>query len=123
MVEADTSAALGGRLRPNPEEPEIVVVRGTRQTQKGRIGARFTRHYGHTEHLGVEALGTVEVGDKEDGMVQPDRADRRHCSPVGPTSFQPLSHVQPWVALSLMLRNAISSRDRAIRRLPASIAR
>ena len=123
MVQADTSAALGRRLRPDPEEAEIVVVRGTGQTQKGRVGPRLTRHHGHAEHLGVEALGTVEVGHEQDGVVQPDRADRRHCSPVGPTSFHPLCHAQPLVALSLMLRNAISSSDRAIRRLPASITR
>jgi hypothetical protein len=99
------------------------MVTGARQPQERRTGARFAGDHGHCEDVGIEAYRPLQVGHEQDGVVEPDRVDRHHGLPVGPTSFQPLCHGQPLVALRVMLRNAISSRVRAIRSRPASTTR
>jgi hypothetical protein len=47
----------------------------------------------------------------------------RQAAVVGPASCQPVCHIQPLPAFRVMLRNAISSSERALRRAPTSTGR
>jgi len=75
VVETDTAVASGERSRAQPEQAEVVVVARTGQPHEHGVGARLTSRGDHAEHLGVEPLGAVEVGDEQHGMVETDRRD------------------------------------------------
>ena len=59
------------------EEAEVVVVVAVRQAQEGRPGAGLAGGDLHPEDGRVEVDRPLEVGDEEDGVVEPDCGDGR----------------------------------------------
>ena len=70
VVQADGAARPRPAGRPDAEQAEVVVVAGAGQAQERGVGARFAGDDLHAEHVGVEALGSFEVGDEEHGVVE-----------------------------------------------------
>ena len=61
---------LGAARRADAEQAEVVVVARAGQPQERGVGAGFAGDDLHAEHVGVEALGAVEVGDEQHGVVE-----------------------------------------------------
>ena len=106
------------------EQPQVVVVARARQPQEGGVGPGLAGDDLHPEGPGPEAQRALEIGDEQDGVVEPDGRDGRGSPSTGSGGrADELEGALPGPAVggvSEMLRKAISSRLRAYRRLPAS---
>ena len=78
-TEAD-ARALGTERRADLEQAEVVVVARARQLQEGGGHARLAGDDAHAEGGVVEGDAALEVGDVEDGVVEPHGGDGHAAS-------------------------------------------
>ena len=82
VVEPDAAAPLGAAVGPTPNRPRSwwLPERGSRRNAALARGSRAATAMPKTS--AVEALGAVQVGDEQDGVVETNRRERHASSRV-----------------------------------------